>query len=175
MSYIPPTGDVNIDLSVFTPPVNDVDIVLGLEFTPYIVPLHERFNVILKYYDSDNVAHQATFNVLNVKGIDKPWKWLMVPSKIFEFVDGHKETQYKGFQRYVLVELSPIDTNESFIRDFLKASVKSVLYQGLLIAVEEVNVIFEGVDVENEWVEDFKPLKKYTFELKENTVKTSWN
>lgn len=128
----------------------------------------------LKYLDSSGVVHTQSFDVLNIKGLDKPWKWELVPGVINDFYDGSKNTQFKGFRRIVGVELAPVHQYEDFLRNFLQADTKSLRYQWTTLLAQESYGVFDEVGFENEWADDYRQTELFSFELKESAIRTVW-
>lgn len=132
-------------------------------------------NATFKYLDSLGVVQTHVFDVLDVRGVDKPWKWRLVPDKIFDIADGSKRTEYRGIQRVFLIKLAVLQNQESYIQAFLKADAKSITYQGTNLVAEEDQVVYESPEYENEWLEECGLLKYYVIELVESTVRTEWH
>jgi hypothetical protein len=128
---------------------------------------------ILKYLDSGTLYTQS-LEVINIRGLTTPYKWELVPKIINEFSDGHKETQYKGFRRIIGVELAPVHDYEDFIRKFLKADSKSLTYNLDSVVTDSGNLTFDEGELENAWADDYRNTELFTFELKEDAIRTVW-
>ena len=128
----------------------------------------------LKYLDSLGAVQTHIFDVLNVRGVDKPWKWRNVPDKIFNIADGSKRTEYRGFKRIFSVELAILQSYEDYIQAFLQADAKSITYQGTNLIAEEDQVVFESTAYENEWLGESELAKRYVIEFVESLVRTVW-
>jgi hypothetical protein len=127
-----------------------------------------------KYLDSLGNVQTHIFDVLSVRGVDKPWKWRNVPDKVFDISDGGKRTEYRGFKRIFSVELAVLQAYEDYIQAFLQADTKSITYQGTNLISEENQVVFESAEYENEWIGDCELAKKYVIEFVESTIRTFW-
>lgn len=127
-----------------------------------------------RYLDSLGVVQKQDFDVLSIKGMDRVGKFKLIPSQVFGIVDGSKRTEYRGFKRIISVELTPINADEDFVRAFLQASAKSIAYQGLCLASEESQVVFEESEIEGEQIDGFKYEKQFKFELTESAIRHEW-
>jgi hypothetical protein len=123
---------------------------------------------------NDGTSHSQTFDVYNVRGIDAPWKWRLIPDIIFEKVDGSAETQYRKFIRIFHIELSAVSDYENFLRAFFQCATKTITYQGSLASPVTLSVVFEGDGFENQWYEDCQLSKLYVFDLVESTAISTW-
>ena len=128
-----------------------------------------------KYLDSNSVIQTQDLDILIHKGLDKLWKFNLVPPEAFyKLIDGSSSTDYRGFQRIVGIELTALNEYDAFIRAFLQAATKSIKLLENLIPIARASVVFESPEFETEWFDEFKFAKRYVMEFTESTVRHSW-
>ncbi len=128
----------------------------------------------LKYYDEEGSLQSQSFVSFYVKGVDRPWKWQMVPAKTIEAIDGNKRTHWLGFRRFIGVKLAPIYEDEDFIEAFFQANRRIIEYQGNFLVLAKATGIVNEVEYENEWYDGCCFAKIYAFEFQDSKVWKTW-
>lgn len=125
-----------------------------------------------KYYDSLGAVHSQSFDILSVKGLDAPDNIQLVPDLIYLLMDGSSKTEFRGFRRIVTFELDALNSLEDYLRAFLQASNKAIVYKGGWVQLLRTELVQDNSNFENEWIEGFEHQKKYILELVDKHIYT---
>ena len=132
---------------------------------------------MFKYYDSTNTLQTHTFDSRLSKGLYVPdYKYSLVPPEAFyNLADGSTQTDYRGFQRFMLLDIAPLTANEDFIRAFVQADTKFIRYLDIDgVHYRETEIIYAEIVFEDEWYNDFYKTMHFILELVENRIRHAW-
>ena len=122
-------------------------------------------------YTSSGTTYEQDFDVLTVKGLDEPDRWIMVGTQ-HEARDGSIIEQVRGILRVIDADLGSVtDQNlQNFLQKFIDSTTREVEYNGLIA----LTVLKEPKQFANVYQNGFGRSKHYVLSLVDKNIQRTF-